>query len=201
MAVRRGLSLVLVLALATVACGTSDTSDSGARGEPTTTTSPASTSTTDPWAVPAKIDVAYVQRVVDELSRIAARAWERTRQQGKVDPQVERLLLAISSGAQGQMDIEELQGSVRQGFSDWVERPQPGSTRVRQVETISPRCIRAAGAMDFRKAVRNGGVRSVVIELRRVKAAADATNPTGWIKDGVWAAGEAPAEGKPCERG
>ncbi|MBI2710105.1 MAG: hypothetical protein HYX34_10475 [Actinobacteria bacterium] len=196
---RRGVSvlamvLVLVLvAVATVGCGRSGDGDK--RAEPTTTASPVSTTTTDPWAVPDQIDVAYVQRVVDGLSRILTKAWQLARDRGKVDAEVERLVRSVDEQPVLGVDLDGLQASVNAQFADVVERPRPLAAEVRQVQVVNDTCVVARMQIDFSKIVPSGAVRDVTQELVR-----RGRNDTGWTIAAQYFSAPPARRGEPCQR-
>ncbi|MBI2708812.1 MAG: hypothetical protein HYX34_03855 [Actinobacteria bacterium] len=148
--------------------------------------------------MPDKIDVAYVQRVVDEFSRILTQAWVRARQKGTVDAEVERLIRSVESAERAAIDISEMRGLARAGFRRLVERMQAESATVRRLTLTSPDCVQAAGTVDYSRSLVDGQVQEVVIELERT-GRRTGSNRTGWRQYGVYAS-RAPEGGAPCAR-
>ncbi|MBI2708549.1 MAG: hypothetical protein HYX34_02480 [Actinobacteria bacterium] len=192
----RAVSVVVVLALATVACGSSG--DSAEPRNPTTTMSPSSTTTTDPWAVPEKIDVAYVQRVVDEFSRILTQAWVRARDKGTVDAEVERLIRSVESEGRVEFDLSSMRQAAEDDFRRVVTPIVAERAQIKQIVYASPSCIQASGVVDYSRSIRGGTPQGVVFEFERA-VEERLPNRTGWQQYGLYQA-RAPEGGKPCAR-
>ena len=143
--VRGGLrrtAAAAVLVLAPVALAACDNTAELSDPPETVGTEPPRTTTTDPYAIPAVIDVAYVNRVLAGLDAAVGdvvRLVVRTR---TIPPEaVERLraLYATPNGLQLELDI--FQEAARRGFSGFLPDPGNTVTTVTELITSRPACI------------------------------------------------------------
>ena len=198
------MTAVLVGVLAVVGC--SDTGDDAPRGpaatvrnEPATTTS-----TVVPVdQVPAVIDVAYVQRVIDALDRIegaAVRELVRAREPNRefyeairaiyLDPQFDRV--QASYGRSAAQEMVEL-------------KPDPGDpvTTIDRLISTTGDCVFAGATRDFGPILKEPPIeerKKVYVGLGLKKPELDPArrNPTAWMigLDGTTSSGEEPPN--PC---
>jgi hypothetical protein len=146
---RRWAALAAVLALSSLsACNGGDASLSDP--PETVGTAPAQTTTTDPYAVPAVIDEAYVNRVLAGLDAVmgdVARLVVKTR---TIPPEaVERLRSVYGVGNSLQLSLDLLQKDMQDGFSTYAAEPGNPRTTVTQLITAQRQCIFASALRDY----------------------------------------------------
>ncbi|MBI2710427.1 MAG: hypothetical protein HYX34_12155 [Actinobacteria bacterium] len=192
------LAGVVTAGAVTSGCGGSGSD--APRAEPTTTHLP--TTTIDPWAVPATIDAAYAQRILDEHGRILTAAWRRARRLGKVDAEVERLVRSVESADQAGSEITGLRREAKARFASLVPDPAVDAGKIVELRGASPTCIQVLVRVDISRLVRSGPVDQTAIELRpaRPGEADRRRNPTGWIEDLRFPPDQPPLIGSPCAR-
>ena len=117
----------------------------------TVPTAPATTTTTDPYAVPAVIDEAYVNRVlagldaaVGEVVRMVVRT--RTIPREAVD----RLRAVYATDARLQLKIDSFQQDLRANLPGY-RLPEPGNKRsvVHEMISVEPQCIYVRVQRDY----------------------------------------------------
>lgn len=201
---RRGVTAVLVGVLAGVGC--SDPDDDAARGPSATVRNEPATTTTSVVAVdqvPAVIDVAYVQRVIDALDHVmgdavralvAAKApdrafYERLRAV-YLDPEFERVQADF-----GRLAADELR-ALREDPGDPV-------TKVDRLISGASSCVFAKVTRTFGPALRDEPAREdtesfLALGLKRAELDPSKRNPTAWAIgfDGSYASGGEPKN--PC---
>ena len=129
-----------IILAASAACSGS----SADKASPTATvaTEPAPTTTTDPYAVPATIDVAYVNQVLAGLDRVmgdVTRLVVRTR---TIPPEAyEALRAAYKDPDFLQIQIDNFQSDMRKGFASYKSEPGNQVTTVTQMLTADHKCI------------------------------------------------------------
>jgi hypothetical protein len=177
-------SLVLVAALA-FAAGCNGKADGG----PVATIPPSSTSTsapTDPYAVPAVIDEAYVNRVLAALDQVEGDV-VRSLVANRI-PQVDDTarLRAIYNDPQFQLELDGLIKSANTDLSEYRTPPGNRKTRVTRLLAARPNCIVLEADKDFSEVVRipppSPPDEVDVITLLPTQADADPKdlNPTPW---------------------
>lgn len=141
-------AVVATLALAFAACSSSPTDT--ARPSPTVRTEPPTTTTTNPYAVPAVIDAAYVNRVlagldaaVGDVTRLVVRT--RTIPREAYD----RLRAIYGRSDLLQLVIDSAQSDMRRGFAGY--KPDPGNrvSVVLEIITAQQSCIFAKVHRDY----------------------------------------------------
>ena len=167
-----------------VACSDAEPTPS-AEPSATVATAPATTTTTDPYAVPAVIDEAYVNRVLAGLDAVVGdvvRMVVRTRTIPREG--VDRLRAVYGTDEALDRILNSLSISVSQGLSGF--RNEPGDKKSRVVELLirSSACVFAKISRDF-SAVSVGSPATDDIQwvvLRRSVPARDAHsyNSIGW---------------------
>lgn len=177
-------TLVLVAALA-LAAGCNGKADGG----PQTTLPPpptASTTPPDPYAVPAVIDEAYVNRVLAALDQVEGDV-VRSLVANRV-PQIDdtKRLRAIYNDPQFQLELDDLVTFAKTDLSQYKVPPGNRKTTVTRVVTTKPDCIYVEASTDFSEVVRVLAERPPdevkAITLRPTQAGADQQdlNPTPW---------------------
>ena len=199
-----GWRAVAVAAVTVVLAACSDNGD-GALGVPSATvaTAPATTTTTNPYAVPAVIDAAYVNRVLAGLDAAfgdVARDLARTKQ--LPDRTVERL-----KGIYGNLEIFNLQFGVLQVYARTAPIPLPDvpgnkRTTVQELLISQRECIYASVMRDYSAFVgRAQPARTEWVALKPLQPGTDIVgiNPTGWayVYEGSDPDGRAPST-SPC---
>jgi len=180
-------AVAVALALvASTACskGGADRGSAGAGPTNTVATEPPQTTTTNPYAVPAVIDAAYVNRV---LAALDATVGDVTRlvMQTKTIPReaYDRLRAFYGTDSELQGAIDNIQGAMLRNFSGY--KPQPGNklTTVTQLVTATNKCVFVRVSRDY-SAV---GVNALTadtqwIGMRPLDIARDPNryNPTMW---------------------
>ena len=147
-AITAALAALALLASAACSNGAADKGSAGAN--PTLATDPPRTTTTNPYAVPAVIDVAYVNRV---LAGLDAAIGDVTRLviQTKTIPReaYDRLKAIYGNDSWMQLAIDGLQSELRYGFSGYKSVPGNERTTVAQLVAASPACIFARVNRDY----------------------------------------------------
>lgn len=132
--------LAALLLAASPAC--SDSSPDKASPTATVATEPAPTTTTDPYAVPAVIDAAYVNQVLAGLDRVmgdVTRLVVRTR---TIPPEAyDRLRALYPDDERLQRSIDSFQRDLRQNLSGYRADPGDKASTVTQLITATPACI------------------------------------------------------------
>lgn len=194
-------AVVATLALASAACSSSPTDT--ARSSPTVRTEPPTTTTTNPYAVPAVIDAAYVNRVLagldaalGDVTRLVVRT--RTIPREAYD----RLRAIYADSDFLQIAIDGFQLDMQSNFSSY--KPLPGDRKSTVTELISARldCIFAQVRRDYSEVgVKPSADLNVQwIGLKPLNQDGDSKtyNPTSWayIYDGYPASRTQPRD--PC---
>ncbi|HSH61493.1 MAG TPA: hypothetical protein VK988_17985 [Acidimicrobiales bacterium] len=198
-------SLVLVAALA-LAAGC----NGKAGGGPAATIPPSSTSTSapsDPYAVPAVIDEAYVNRVLAALDQVEGDV-VRSLVANRV-PQVDDTarLRAIYNDPQYQLEVDGLLRQAQRGVMAFKTPPGNRKTTVSRVITARPDCILVETSTDYSDVVlapapagANEGV--FLVTLRPTQPSADPhslnVTPYSVSNSEVLRPGEAPKERSVC---
>lgn len=136
----------LVVLVAATACSSKEAAIPSA----TVPTAPAQTTTTDPYAVPAVIDTAYVNRVLAGLDAVAGDVARQVVQARTISPDaIGRLRSLYATDKRLQLEIDILQDDARTGFSGY--RPNPGNQRTQVTKLINeaPHCVFAEVARDY----------------------------------------------------
>ena len=118
-----------------VACGASTVA-----GGTATIPAAVTTTTVDPWAVPAVVDVAYLQRVMDRLDQSLGDALRELVAAKSVDPKVDQILRAIYADPELSRSEHDYAAIATSGLANF--RPVPGdpATTVQHVFSHSSDC-------------------------------------------------------------
>jgi len=196
MDVRRPL-LVLLLLVA----GCTNTSSGGGGTAATTTTGsvpaiattvaqvPATTlapGVAPPFQMPAVVDVAYVQRLLDAVYRLDGEATRRAFVTGAPDAEVDERLLAIFGDPALAEARQVLADQAADGFARLANPPGDATVRVLEVLEASRACIVVRADLDRGPVFREPRPAPARLVIRMARADALAFNPTGW---GVVSAG------------
>jgi hypothetical protein len=193
---RRSLALLVTCVLAGTGC-----QDSGATADPTislpqTTLPPGTTASTTPTTTlipldqdPPVIDLAYAQRVLDEISRLEGEASRILYRDKAVTPEYEELLQSFLYGPA----LEDAQAAARDDLSNGFRhyRDPPGDPLVTARRLLSSRtgCIALMADSDLGPRFRaNVEVqKNIGIVLQRNKRPTEVEhrlNPTDWFETG-----------------
>lgn len=170
----------------------------------TVPTEPATTVTTNPYAVPASIDAAYVNRVLawfDQVEGDIARSVMASRALAPDD--VARLRAIHASDGTFQVALDAIQFDIRSGFNGAL--PSPGNKKTVVLEILSAKasCIYVKVDRDYTAVARapNPSVRTQWVALRRIDTSGNFYNVTGWgyqLNGGAFGARPTPPETDPC---
>jgi hypothetical protein len=192
--VRRALLLILPLVLLAGCKDTGASSPPETIPDPTTTLEPpslpsttATTTLADPFAVPAVIDLAYVQRVLEAIYHLDGELTRHIYAKKLPDAEFEARLRAIFAGEELAGSKRILQENAAEGFARFANPPGDPVVRATEIIQATPTCMVVRAELDFRPQYKNPGSKDppAVIELRRFEVLP--FNPTGW---GVLFAGE-----------
>jgi hypothetical protein len=193
-------AVLAALALfASAACSSSGAEKGSAGANPTVATDPprtnttvaSLTTTTNPYAVPAVIDAAYVNRVLAGLDAVlgdVARTVAGTR---TIPPDAYARLRAIYGTDQLlQLTIDSVQADIRRGFAGYRSPPGNRVSTVQQILSASPTCIFVRVQRDYRTVSTNPPpLDPQWVGVRTADPARDPGqhNPTSWtmIYDGL----------------
>ena len=185
---RRWLPLILCLA---AACGraagperatTTTSLPEVSIVEPTTTTTSASS-----FEVPAEVDRAYVQRVLETIYHLDGEATRRAYASKSIDLEVVARLRAIFAGSRLAKAKEVLAENAVEGFVRFADPPADAFVRVVELIQVTARCMVVRADLDYRPQFKGelSPEPQAVIQLRRFDVLP--FNPTGW---GVVVAGD-----------
>ena len=193
-AIPAALAAAALLASAACSNGGADKGSAGAnptlatdppRTNPTLATVPAATTTTNPYAVPAVIDVAYVNRVLAGLDAVIGDVVRMVYSAKSIPPEaLDRMRAVFLDSDRLQREIDGFQRDIRNGFAGY--RPSPGNRVTAASRLISARsmCIFAEVSRDYSAVGTNTlpNVGSQWVALTPLEPSRDphAYNPTRW---------------------
>lgn len=172
----------------------------------TVRTEPPTTATTNPYAVPAVIDAAYVNRVLawfDQFEGDLVRGIIASR---SLTPDgIARLRAIHASDSTFQVRLDSIQYTLRTGLDGFL--PNPGNVKTVVVEMLSAKssCIYVKVDRDASAVARNANpsFRTQWVALRRLDPSADRNsyNDTGWgyqLNGGAFGASPTAPDKDPC---
>ncbi len=170
----------------------------------TVQTAPATTATTNPYAVPAVIDAAYVNRVLAWLDQAEGDVVRRVIGARSLSPEDIGVLRAINaSEGTFQVTLDAYQYTLRTGVSAFL--PNPGNARTVVLEILSAKstCVYAKVDRDSSAVARNPNpsLRTLWVALRRLDSPPNPVNPTGWgyvLNGGGFGPSPRPPDTDPC---
>lgn len=134
--------------LATPSVGpTADTSPSPEPTQPPTPSAP--NPTPDPFAVPATIDAAYVERVLNALYEIDAETTRLALEAGTVTPQVRERIEAGNAPEEAEIQSTLLEAALATGLPEVRRTPGPVTITVSRVLSATPTCVALVGTTDY----------------------------------------------------
>lgn len=117
--------------------------------EPTVPTLPEITTTTNPYAVPATIDAAYVNRVLEALDAALGDVYRLVIRTRDVSPEViDRLNAIYLNRDDVNLELQAIQRGMREGFTGFKDPVGNPKSTVTELITASPSCIFARFAPD-----------------------------------------------------
>jgi len=161
------------------------------------------TTTTNPYAVPAVIDAAYVERVLAGLDAAKGDVVRAIIAARTISSDLfERLKSLYADLAQFQVQLDAIQAEGRRNFAAYLPNPGNDHTLVTQLISATPGCIYAKVDRDSSAVAKttNPRFRSQWVALKRLEPSASTVfNPTGWayLYEGFESNLQAPAR-SPC---
>lgn len=186
-------ALLAALAIAASACSPSSADKATGSTAPTATvaTEPAPTTTTNPYAIPAVIDAAYVNRVLAGLDAQIGEVRRLVKRTGTIPPDAyDRLRAVYGTDRALQLATDLLQVDIQANFKGYNDVPGNQLTTTSQLISSKSNCIFARVARDY-SAVGPGASTTSDrnwVALKTAESARDVHgyNRTGWalIYDG-----------------
>lgn len=178
--------MVAVLAILVGACSPSGAKDPETT-VPTAPTTAATTEVVDPFAVPAVIEAAYVDKVLAALNRVDGDLVRDLVQTNTLSEMANIRLRAIYNDPEFQQELESLVKLFGRGIGGFKRPPGDRRTTVTEIVTASPTCVLAEVTHDYSNVVENAaqplaGEEVAIVTLRPTQANADPQdlNPTPW---------------------
>ena len=171
---------------------------------PTLATVPAPTTTTNPYAVPAVIDAAYVNRVMTGLDAVMGDASRALIRSTTITSEVyDRLRAIYSNNSLLQLVVDSMEDEIRQGFTGFKPNPGNRMTSVTGLITAQPDCIFVRVNRDYSAMSPEADSTDVQwVALKPLERSRDphGHNPTSWamIYDGFTRDRTQPQN--PCQR-
>ena len=146
-------AILAALALTASAACSNGSADKGSAGaNPTLATDPPTTTTTNPYAVPAVIDVAYVNRVLAGLDAVKGDATrELLRSKTITNDVFDRMRAVYDSNEFLQLTIDGLEADVRERFTSYQPIPGNVASNVSKLITGRSDCVFAQVQRDYSK--------------------------------------------------
>ena len=175
-------AVVVVATFLVAAC--SSGSDE-AQQRTTVPTAPALTTTTNPYAVPDVIDVAYVNRVLAGLDAAVGEVVRMVVQNRALTPEALERLRALYRGTALEEQINGMTTDSASGFSQYRVPPGNARTEVARLITVTPSCIFTEVRRDYSAVGLNPDPtlsrQYVGIEPLSPSGPERTANATGWI--------------------
>ena len=206
-------AVLATLALLASACGNGGGSKGSAGANPTLATEPPRTTptmatlppastTTNPYAVPAVIDAAYVNKVLAVLDAVLGDVARTVLTAKTIPPDAyDRLKAIYGTNELLQLTLDSIQADIRRGFSGYKSNPGNRASAVEHIVSAGPRCIYVRVQRDYSAISPNPStVNPQWVGLRSADPTRDPSghNPTPWmmIYDGFTQDRSTPAN--PC---
>lgn len=193
-------AVMVTVLVAPAACSKSRADRAGPTA--TVATEPAPTTTTNPYAVPTVIDVAYVNRVlagldaaIGDVTRLVVRTKTIPREA------YDRLKALYGTNDILQLTVDSIQSDVRRGFAGYKAEPGNRVSTVLQLVSADMKCVFAVIHRDYLAvSINPATINPQWIALRPADASRDPSgyNRTSWslVLDGFTQDRSAPAN--PC---
>lgn len=173
----------------------SPTASASPTPSPTPAPSPSPTAI-DVAAVPAEIDVAYVQAVLDELHGIQSRAFQEAAAAGELTESFHAALRATHTARDASRQIDAFERFV--GVEGLADQPGELVTEVQQLLSASPDCIEVEAFHDVTPVLSpeiDIGAEQPY-EVKLVRQEPTELNPTAWAIDYIsWFHIDEPCDG------
>ena len=152
----------------------------GGGGHTTTgATVPRATTTTDPYAVPATIDIPYLNRVFVALDHINGEATRLIVAARRITPEAAELLHAVYADDEFKVQAEGWNNSIDAGLTTFRSVPGDRTTQVGHIRTVRPTCVALDATRDY-NAIRSQPVAPSEALIALERHVADQLNPTPW---------------------
>ncbi len=147
-----------------------------------TATVPHATTTTNPYAVPAVIDEAYVNRVLAGLDHAVGDVVRLIVDTKTIPPEAIERLKTLYVGDALQLAVDLFQDDMFNSFRGYKEHPGDGATTVTRLITVRPNCVFAEVYKDFSAVGTNPDPAFSTQWIALVPYPMDSKgiNPTGW---------------------
>jgi len=192
---------VLVCAAALVAaCSPSIVRASGTATVPTGAPIPTTTTTADPWAVPAVIDATYLNRVLAELDHVDGDALRETRAMNAVTPRFVELERSIrADDAEVALVTKDVRSVMGQNWFNIRQVPGDRHTKVLTILPARAPCVFASVSIDFDDFTLKP-VKYPPWSIALLPAPPTIDNPTHWVlvEDGYELNGSIPSAASAC---
>ena len=180
-------------------CGGDDTPTPAGATVPKATTP---TTAADPYAVPATIDAAYLNKVFAALEHVDGDATRAVVANQDFVPDAAKRLRAIYAEEEFQNQVRLWVDLVNKGLAGFKSPPGDRRTAIVDVHTATPQCVFVAVRRDYSGVIGSVGAgRTNYVALRPLDLARDPSdlNPTPWAIawDGYNTDGSTP--GDPCD--
>lgn len=143
-------ALAALLLAASAACDSSSDADRSSAAANTVATEPAPTTTTNPYAVPAVIDEAYVNRVLAGLDQVMGDANRALILARTITAEVyDRLRAIYGNNNLLQLVVDAIEDEARSGFVGYKAEPGNRLTTVTRLITSNPTCVFASVQRDY----------------------------------------------------
>ena len=191
-AITAAVAVLALLASAACSSGGADKGSAGAnptlatdppRTNPTLATVPPATTTTNPYAVPAVIDAAYVNRVLAGLDAVMGDVLRIVLRSNTIPPEVyDRLKAVYADPVFLQLRIDSYQRDIRERFRGYQLNPGNRVSRVTQLLTTRPTCLFLEVQRDYSAVGVNSRTDTEWVALTRNDPSRDPGryNPTPW---------------------
>jgi|SRR5581483_7560148 len=185
---RRAAAGLVSVGLLLSACGKSATAHQAASTnlpQPTVPpTAPTTTTPANPYAIPATIDAAYVDRVLKALDHVDGDATRLIVGHRQLVPDAARRLSAIYGADEFTAQTNIWLDMLDKGLADAQANPGDVRTTVNRVLTARSNCVFVHVLRDFSKVAKNGPTASsdyLVLSPLDRKRDPNAFNPTPWV--------------------
>lgn len=193
-AITAALAALALLASAACSNGGADKGSAGAnptlatdppRTNPTLANLPPATTTTNPYALPAVIDAAYVNKVLAGLDAAVGDVVRLVVSSKTIPPEAfDRLKALYATADTMQLILDGFQLDMRRGFTGYVATPGNKRSSVTQIISARPTCIFVKAERDYRAVSPNALATPDVqwIGLKPLDPSRDPNryNPTSW---------------------
>jgi hypothetical protein len=112
-------------------------------------TVPGSTTTTDPYAVPATIDAPYLNRVFLALEKIDGEASRLIVATRRIPPEAATLLHSIFTDEEFKVQAEGWNADIDKGLGNFRTPPGDRVTTVRRIIVVQPTCVAVEVERDY----------------------------------------------------